>query len=164
VNVLATGPELWASTEARLAAAPHSLAPGLWVGLRTPQQVRDTSYREREHCGLLIGDPDSGCVLLELPNAAKRNASRFEINAASLAALMELGIEWSGVWHTHPPIPTRSRLADQLAEEDKSAGPRPSLVDLDYHPLAYRMFIWHLGEMREFNVEGEELGAWSVAD
>jgi proteasome lid subunit RPN8/RPN11 len=137
------------------------------VRIVTPQEVGALSFHDREVCGVLVGDPDHGCLLLQLPNTSSRPDHNFAISPESLIFLEEENVRFQGIWHSHPPIIERRskskiKMEQILSEEDRLAGPRPSSFDLDYHPVSKRLFIWYRGTMREFNLDGKELREWTT--
>jgi len=128
-------------------------------------KVGHLSLSEEEKCGFMLGQPEQGEVaFLELRNRHSEPDHNFTIDARDIYAVEEMlardncGGFIEGIWHSHPPRPVRR---GPVNESEEGSGPRPSSFDLDYAPIGWRLFIVHLGDMREFNVDGKEIGRWA---
>ncbi len=100
------------------------------------RQIADQAHAEapQEACGLLAGECNTVIRAIPLRNWARSPEDRFRLDPEEqLAALKEIdadGLEWVGIYHSHPrsaPIPSRRDI-----DEARDAGLLHLIVSLDH--------------------------------
>lgn len=115
----------------------------------TPEEVARLSFNAMESCGVVVGE-GGFYAFIQMENRAKDPLHDYRIAAMDYYRLEQyLGLEAIGIWHTHPP--------------ESERGPIPSSTDLDYAPVGLRQFLIFRGVIREFDLEGKEIGAWRTS-
>lgn len=122
-----------------------------------PAEAGRASFGEMEICGVVL-EQGGLYLFLQLQNVAKDPLHDYRIDGHDVAFVEEaFSRPIVGIWHTHPPT----------SADKGGSGPRLSATDLDYAPYSLRQFLIFLGVIREFDLDGKEIGAWrtlSAAD
>lgn len=144
-------PETTMSYWSHAARVVDDAAAGDFCLALSPEAVGRLSFNLMESCGIVVGiEATSTFAFLQLENRAKDPLHDYKIAAMDLYRVEQyLGFKIIGIWHTHPP--------------ESERGPIPSTTDLDYAPVGLRQFLIFRGAIREFDLEGREVGAWRTS-
>ena len=93
------------------------------IAYAVARQIADHAESEapNEACGLLAGENKTICRAIPLRNSAATPTKHFRLEPEeqlkSMKAIDEAGLEWMGIYHSHPraaPIPSRTDIESAL--------------------------------------------------